>query len=224
MIGLQLARHFLESDGGFIAAREGVGFEALDGILERQTHGDALFGTSGESGIVFHSGSSEVYADGQIRLFREVELIAYPLGLFRVIIDTIPSVRIAFSVQEWTFAELLRPVALVCTVGLQEFGRFTVLDLFLREFRTLLWLAAGVEVVAVVERGLGSKGVAAFVAGVVRTDVKTVVQGAGADLVTYKAAHCFLGSIRHGGDAAFDGAIGDREPGILVIKQNHTCR
>ena len=65
-------------------------------------------------------------------------------------------------------------------------------QLLLGYFRALLVFAtAGVEVVTVVEGGVGGEGVAIFVAAVVLAGVEAGVQGAGAILVTYKSAHAF---------------------------------
>ena len=86
-------------------------------------------------------------------------------------------------------AEHLSPDGVVSAV-LQLISYFAAPQLLLGYFRALLvFTTAGVEVVTVVEGGVGGDGVAIFVAAVVRASVEAGVQGAGAILVTYKSAH-----------------------------------
>ena len=80
-------------------------------------------------------------------------------------------------------------------------------------------LTAGVEVVAVIDGGVGGEGVAA--GGVVLADVEAVGQGALAILIIYESAHISPAYLRRGVELALDEAVGDGNIGIIPYAFNH---
>ena len=108
--------------------------------------------------------------------------------------------------------ELLAPELRVSAL-LQLIGHVAVLQLVGGHLLALL-IAAGFEVVAVRDGGVGGEGVAA--GGIVIAEVEAVVQGAGAVLDRYKSAHAFLTFLHGGVDRAFDEAVGDGDAGVAA--------
>ena len=116
-------------------------------------------------------------------------------------------------------AEHLSPEGIFSAL-LQQPCHLAALELLLG-YRRALRLAAGVEVVAVLEVGVLAKGVAKFVGGVVRAEVDAVVQGAGTKLLVYKSGHSLLAALRCGVECSLDDAVGELNSGIAAYMVNH---
>ena len=119
-------------------------------------------------------------------------------------------------------AEVLSPHVFASAI-LQQSCHLAALKLLLG-YRRALCCAAGVEVVAVVDGGVGGEGVAVAV-GVVRVvlaDVEAVGQGAGAMLAIYKSAYAFPAFVRRGSDISFDDTVGDGNDTLLGHIRNHS--
>ena len=144
----ELVVHFLEMDFVFVAAREGVGLEALSIQVVRQTQRGFLRAI--EVALVGNGGGSEVEPDGHCRAVGEAEVVTRPAFLCRVVIHVVRLALVGCVVEVGHFTQLLCPVALVGAVVLQLLCHLAALELlggYLRALRR----AAGVEVVAVVE-------------------------------------------------------------------------
>ncbi len=123
-------------------------------------------------------------------------------------------------------AERLSP-DVVGAVALQHLRHFAARELLL-DYPLALCLAAGVEVVAVVERGGGAGGIGrgegvtivVAVVRIVRAGVEAAGQRAGAVLAIYEAAHAFLSFLGGGVDRALDEAVADGDVSTRVYIGN----
>ena len=120
-------------------------------------------------------------------------------------------------------ADGLSPHLLVSAL-LQLISHLAVLELVCGYLRALC-LAAGVEVVAVVRRGVISKGIGSFsvVFHIVRAGVEAVGQRAGAVLAIYESAHA-SSACTAGIDTALDKAVGDGNAGAAIYIGNQASR
>ena len=212
----ELIFRFLEMDFVFVAAREGVGLEALSRQVVRQTQRGFLRAI--EVALVGNGGGGEVEPDGQRLFVGEAEVVARPAFLCRVVIHVVRLALVGCVVEVGHFTQLLCPVALVGAVVLQLLCHLAALELLLGHLRAL-WLAAGVEVIAVGEGGVVGEGIV-IGGGVVRAGVEAAGQRAGAVLTIYKSAHAFLTFLHGGVDRALDEAVGDGDLGVGVYIGN----
>ena len=120
----------------------------------------------------------------------EAEVVAHPAVVLLIIIYVVRLCLVGLAVGGRHLAQRLRPVALVGAAGLQLMSHIAALELLLR-YLLALPLAAGVEVVTVVEGDFFAKGVAVLAGSVRRANVKAVVQDADAIqiLCIYKSAY-----------------------------------
>ena len=222
LICLERAGHFLEVEFVALAAREGVGPEPLHGQLVGQTY-RATHASEAERALVYDGGGGEVEPDGQRLVVGEVEVAARPL--VAVMIYVVHLALVGRIVEFGSLAQGLRPVALVGAVCLQLIRHIAALELLLGSLLAL-WLAAGVEVVAVREGGAGDRGRREGVAtgGVVLTEVEAVNQGALAILIIYESAHISLAFLHRGVDLAPDETVGDGDIGIFSYTLYQACR
>ena len=115
-------------------------------------------------------------------------------------------------------AEHLSPHGFASAV-LQQMRHLAASELLLG-YRRALRIAAGVEVVAVVDFGVvPGKGVVFVVVGVVRAEVEAVGQGTVAILTTYKSAN--FSSLFRDSEVALDDAVGNGKLGITDCQTNH---
>ena len=155
LVCFELILRIREMDCAVVTAREGVGFEALYRQLVGQAKGGFRCGV--KVALVGNGGGGEVEPDGQWCAVGEAEVVARLALVRRVVVDIVRLALVGSIVEIEHVAQLLCPVALVGAVVLQLISHIAVLQLFLCYLHALL-LATEVEVVSVVEGGVGSKG------------------------------------------------------------------
>ena len=237
LVGFELILRIREMDCAVVAAREGVGLEAVGGQLVGQADGG--LSACGERALVGGSGGDEVDADGQRLAVGEAEVVARPAVVLLIIIYVVGLCLAGLAVGARLLAQRLCPVALVGAAGLQLMSHIAALEL-LGGYPVALCLAAGVEVVAVVDaRKAGAlvqltfraEGEASFVVveDVVGAEVEAVVQRAGGIFVpmSYKSGYssiCTAIQVGRGVEVSLDEAVVNGDMGSVIRPLKYACQ
>ena len=203
----------------FLSVGKGVGLEALHG----QVVGQAERGLAGgEGALVACLRGGKVEPDGQRLSVGEAEVVARPAVVLLVIIHIVRLRLVGLAVKARPLAQHLCPVAAIGAVALQLICHFAALELLL-DYPLALRVGEGVEIVAVVERGVRGEGVAAF--GIVRAGVEAVVEGAGGVVVlaTYETAHALPAVVGGAIEIAGHDAVFEGDFAFAVCREHHSC-